>query len=170
MSERVRIGDLEISQDIHFQRREWIVQRVGWVIIAALLLAALAGLFGPGPLSKTTVGNETDPVRAEYYRFWRMASPMPLRLRLTPAHPDQSEIGVWMSRAYLESMRVETVTPEPERVEAGTDHFVYVFRLKAPADTISVVFSLEADEAGMVSGQIGVDGAAAIGLRHFIYP
>lgn len=170
MSQKARIGDLEISQDLQFQRREWVVQRVGWLVMTALLVAALAGLFGTGPLSKTTAGDQASPLQAEYYRFWRMASPMPLRLRIAPSLAGQGEVGVWVSRAYLEAMRVESITPEPARVEAGTDHFVYVFRLKEPATVISVMFSLEPDRAGRISGQVGLNEESVLTLRHFIYP
>lgn len=162
--------DLEISQDLNFQRREWVVQRVGWVVMAALIIAALLGVFGPGPLSNTTAGSESGPLRAEYYRFWRMASPMPLRLRLTPASQGQGEVGLWVSREYLEAMRVESVTPEPARVEAAGDHFIYFFNVAASAATVSVIFNLEADRMGPVSGKFGVDQRAAIQLEHFIYP
>lgn len=67
MAEHARKGGLEVSQDLNFQRREWVVQRVGWVVMAVLLVAALLGLFGPGPLSKSIAGSASGPVRAEYY-------------------------------------------------------------------------------------------------------
>lgn len=170
MSERLRTGDLEISQDIRFQRREWQVQRVGWAIMAVLLVAACAGLFGPGLFSKTTAASEAGLLHAEYHRFWRMQSRMPLRVHFTPVRRNQNEVEVSISRAYLESMRVETVVPEPERVEVGTDHFVYVFRVTEAAEAVTVIFTLEPDDAGTVSGEIRVDGGAAIRVRHFIYP
>ena len=69
MSEHHRVGDLEISQDLTFQRRSWIVQRVGWVMLALLILAALGGLFGPGPLSRARAGPHDGPLWVEYQRF-----------------------------------------------------------------------------------------------------
>ena len=43
--------ELQIEQDMGFQRTEWVVQRAGWVGMALLILAALVGLLGRGPLS-----------------------------------------------------------------------------------------------------------------------
>src|SRR3712207_4138009 len=53
MSETTRVGDLEVAEDLTFQRREWAAQRVGWVLLALVIAAALAGLLGRGPLSTT---------------------------------------------------------------------------------------------------------------------
>lgn len=170
MSERVRVGDLEISQNLPFQRREWLVQRIGWVVIAVLLVAAMLGFFGPGPLSKTTASGGAGALSIEYYRFWRMASPMPLRIRIQPIANGQEEISMWISREYLEAMRVESVTPEPERVEAATDHFVYVFKLKDASSAATVMFDLEPARMGKVSGEIKVNHSAATNIGHFIYP
>jgi hypothetical protein len=41
-----RIGDVEINQDLDFQRRCWTVQRIGWIVMAVLVLSALLGVFG----------------------------------------------------------------------------------------------------------------------------
>src|SRR5687767_5732095 len=35
-----RVGDLEIGQDLKYQKRQWTVQRAGWAIMCLLLLAA----------------------------------------------------------------------------------------------------------------------------------
>ena len=48
MSKAERAGDLEIVEDLSFQRREWRVQRGGWVVMAVLILLALLGLTGRG--------------------------------------------------------------------------------------------------------------------------
>ena len=53
MTDLVRVGDLQIHQDLCQERREWKIQRVGWLLMALMLVAALAGLLGPGPLSST---------------------------------------------------------------------------------------------------------------------
>src|SRR4029453_17543698 len=47
---------LQIRENITFAHRQWVVQRVAWVGIAALLVLALLGAFGKGPLSHATAG------------------------------------------------------------------------------------------------------------------
>lgn len=66
-SEARRIGDLEISQDLEFQKRSWTIQRVGWVVIALLILAGLLGVFGKGIAADATAGEENSRSREYYY-------------------------------------------------------------------------------------------------------
>lgn len=42
------VRDLESEENLAFQERQWVVQRVAWVVVLALLVAGLLGLLGPG--------------------------------------------------------------------------------------------------------------------------
>jgi hypothetical protein len=46
-----RVGDLEVNQDLDFQRHVWWFQRIGLVGMALVVVAALLGLFGGGDSS-----------------------------------------------------------------------------------------------------------------------
>ena len=35
-----------------YHRREWAVQRIGWCVMTLVLAAAVAGVFGSGPVSR----------------------------------------------------------------------------------------------------------------------
>lgn len=50
---------LEIEEDLRLQHRLWTAERVGWLMVGVLVLAALAGLFGTGPLSLSSVASPT---------------------------------------------------------------------------------------------------------------
>jgi hypothetical protein len=72
-------------------------------------------------------GRQDGPLWAEYHRFWRLKSPMSLRLYFVPQAARSGQARVWLSRSYLEAMSVQHVTPQPQRVEAGPDRLTYVF-------------------------------------------
>src|SRR6185503_10274526 len=67
----VRIGDLELNQDLDLQRKTWTVQRIGWGGMALIVVAALAGVFGSGPLTRTEVTDNPQTFRLLYDRFGR---------------------------------------------------------------------------------------------------
>jgi len=163
-------GSLQIVQDLAGQRRGWRAQRIGWVLLAMFVVAALLGLFGPGPLSRAIAGQERDPLWAEYYRFWRFQAPMTLRIHVVPEATGGRELRIWLSRPYLQGMSVQHITPEPVRVEAGADRFTYVFALGEPAGATAVTFTLEPEARGTVRGRVGVEAGPTIGFRHFVYP
>jgi hypothetical protein len=165
-----REHDLEIEQDVAFLRRSWRVQRAGWLGMGAVLVLALAGLFGSGPLSRQDV---TLPglLRVEYQRFARYDAPQTLAVRLEPAATSTADVRVWLDRRYLDESRVETITPPPSRVEAAGDRLVYVFALTRPGEPATVVFELQARRFGPMAGRVGLDGVQAFApFRQFVYP
>jgi hypothetical protein len=145
MSDAKRIGSIEIAQDLDFQRASWRVQRVGWVIMLALALFGLAGLFGGGPLSSASAGDEKLGFRVRYDRFTRMAAPQTLYLEVSAAsiRPD-STFAVWLGREWLETNEVRQVTPEPESTLAAPDAVEYTFRATGGTNTtLTVRFDME---------------------------
>ncbi len=46
-----RIGDLELNENLRFQKRESKAPKAGSILFVLIIIAALAGLFGAGPLS-----------------------------------------------------------------------------------------------------------------------
>jgi hypothetical protein len=48
-----RVGDLEVDQNLEFEKVFWRAQRIGWGVVALVVLAALLGVFGNGSLGWT---------------------------------------------------------------------------------------------------------------------
>jgi hypothetical protein len=168
MSEDRRVGDLQINQDLDFQRRTWAVQRVAWAVMLLVLAAAVAGLVGPGPLSEVTVGAADAPLRLEYNRFERYQAPAELRLHLKPAAA--GEARVWLSQEFVGSVEIDEVTPEPAAVEAAADRLTYVFRVADASRPVPVTFRFEANAFGPVRGAVGLDGGPQLEFPMFVYP
>jgi len=168
MDEVPRIGDLQIDQDLAHQKRAWAVRRAGRAAMVLLVLAALAGLAGPGPLSEARAGDSGDPLALEYNRFTRRDAPAELRLRLN--RPQGSEARVWLGSDYLEGAEIESVQPEPDRVEAGTDRTVFVFPLVEPGNATAVTFYLKPRQVGSLAGRVGLEGGPSLRFDQFVYP
>lgn len=60
-----------VQEDMPMQQRVWRFERVGWYVLVAIVLLALAGLFGNGPLSDAEVVSQDGRVRVEYQRLSR---------------------------------------------------------------------------------------------------
>jgi hypothetical protein len=170
MAEQPHSSDLELNQDLAFERRTWTVERVAWVIMALIGLAALAGLLGPGPLSETTVGERDGPLWLEYSRFGRFKAPLTLRVHVGPNTGQQGPLLVWLSREYLEGVRVEQVSPQPGQVEAGPEQLTYVFARNEPQRSTAITFAIETEQIGRQRGCVGLINGPALCFRQFIYP
>ena len=66
MPEQKQNDRLQINEDIEFQKKEWNWARLGWVLMLIIALAGLLGLFGQGPLSKSTA--RAGGIEVEYER------------------------------------------------------------------------------------------------------
>jgi hypothetical protein len=166
-----RVGDLELKHDPEFQRFWWKVERIAWVAMTTLVLAALLGAFGSGPLSRGAAGDPFEqPIRLEYERFARALAPTTLRAQLRAGLARDGAVRLWVSRPYLEAVRVEEVTPEPAQVEAGQDRLVYVFRVADPARPATVSFHLKPERPGALTGHVGVGDGTPLRFEQFVYP
>jgi hypothetical protein len=170
MAEIRRIGDLDIDEDMQFQRRSWALQRVGWMAMLLVVVAGLLGIFGgDGALNQASLGAAASTLRVTYTPFTRVISPMKLHFQIQDASgADQTRI--WISRDYLDEMEIRTLEPEAESVEVTSDRLVYTFRLGDINTPAGITFMMEPQRVGSLSGRIGVEGGDSYEFTQFVFP
>jgi hypothetical protein len=149
-SSPVRIGDLEINQDLDVQRKTWTVQRIGWGGMALIILTALAGVFGSGPLARTEVQDDSQTFRLSYDRFGRY----------------EGEVD----QTYWTSHAVEHMTPEPLLSRVGIGGFLYTFETHPPSTPAAIVFRLRPKYLGSLEGRIRVNDDGLLQFHQFMFP
>lgn len=111
-----------MEHDMPFQRRVWRAERIGWAAMAALVVAALAGLSGAGgPLAEGSA--EAGGVRVDWPRIHRLGRAAPIRIAL-PAEPGAAEAEIRLDPALVSSWRLDRVVPEPRESRAGPEGLV----------------------------------------------
>lgn len=140
-------------------RRGGLVKRISWAFLVALLLAGFAGLLGSGPLSASVARG--DGFALEYERFVRRQAETELTFRLERAGE------IWLDRRWLEGLKVEAVTPEPDRQRAESDRAVFSFDLAPPT---SVVFRVRPMGLGSLPARAGLSDGGAVEIWQFSYP
>jgi hypothetical protein len=161
----VQGGDLQIEQDLAYQKRAWFVQRIGWAVMMVVVVATAAGLFGDGVLSNASVGN--DEFRIEYKRFPHYLSAAPLTIRAQNNSNDDLQIRI--SSAFLEAMKLDSVVPQPESVQAGPGWLNYTFKTAAPGQ-ILVRFNITPEQTGWVTGTVTCENRQSLSFWQFVYP
>ncbi|MCM8748094.1 hypothetical protein NET02_02945 [Thermomicrobiaceae bacterium CFH 74404] len=165
-----RVGDLEIEEDLEFQRAMWRVQKIGWVVIGIIVVAALLGLFGNGPLSRAVAGQAGLRFRVEYERFARYKAPMSMTIRIEPGVAQQGRVRVWVAREYLEAIAIQQIVPEPVEVLSQEDGTTYVIQVADPSKPASVTFDAQPDQFGLQTIRIQVQDGQPLRFRQLIYP
>lgn len=165
-----RVGDLEIEQDVQYAEREWTAERVGWGLLLLVVALALAGLFGNGPLSWTTIKSSQGDLDVAYERFGRRGGSQELTVRTTA---DAARNGTWelfFSLDYLNALQVTSITPEPESVAADRGGVRFTFSQASPRADLEVTFAVTPTELLSQDGDISLPNGAELTLRQFFFP
>lgn len=150
---------LEIDEDLQFQRKEWIFQRIGVTVMGIFVIAALLGLTGMGgPLSHASAGERGGPLSIEYERIVRRGAKATLKLHVRSDPP--GFIQFWVAAPYLEDVIVDYVVPAPETVTVERGRHVYTIRAASPEVTLTV--EMEHQRFGRLDGEVGIVGGPAV--------
>lgn len=168
-----RPGGIDIDEDLEFQHRMWRFERVGWCGIAAILVAAVIGLFGHGPLSRATVDvpDSAQPERGfmlHYDRFGRAHSESQFVFS-RPAGPlGDGTFSLWLSDEYLKSVEVLRITPDPVSQELVSDGVRYRFGYHDGPQRLT--FRFKAERGGLLSGAFRLNDGPPAHFRQWLAP
>lgn len=158
---------LEVDEDLAFQRGAWVVQRVAWSLFAAIIVAALLGLFGRGLLSSAESSAGGGDLSASYDRVARILTPTTLEVTLPV---DGDEVKLWVDRQYLDRMGLQDVHPDPDSVEGSAERWTYTFKPAPDATELVVIFQLKPQSVGKANAKLGAEGGPGLDFSQLVLP
>jgi hypothetical protein len=161
---------LDLQEDEAFQKVEWRIQRIGWFIWAAILLAGLAGLLGPGPLSNAEATTPGGDLTVAYDRFLHYHQPAILEVELHENDSPSKTTQLAISQTLLDRIEIHRIEPEPERHELASDGAIYSFPRADDAKHAKILFHVEYERPGKSVGSIGLAGREPVFFNQFVYP
>jgi hypothetical protein len=105
-------------------------------------------------------------LHVRYQRFERLQRPTMIQFQIGPNA--EKTTRVFIDRAYLDAVRIESITPQPEKVAANPGGSIYDFA--AAGAPIVVTIYLEMEQFGVVKGQIGRAGGSTLSFTQLVYP
>lgn len=160
--------ELDLAEDMRHQRREWMAEHIGWWVMGAVILAAAAGLAGPGPLSWTTAGTPGSDLWVEHQRFARYQAPTEIKVHFRPPARD-GEVRIAMHREFYASAEAD-ISPPPEKTELDGGRVVFVFPARPAAADTGVVFRLKPTQRGSHDVRIWLGDEHSLTFRIFVFP
>ncbi|SFG31572.1 hypothetical protein [Pontibacter chinhatensis] len=158
--------DLEIDEDLELERRTWTVQRISWVLLLLIILAALLGFTGRGGLldvGKGVAFNSSHSVDLEYERFLRQGVTREIKVSLR-----QENTSILFSNGFYETQRIEQVVPEPQKEEVGSEGITYTFHgVKSPS---LIIFYVTPLKAGSLNYTVTGSDKEPVAVTQFVYP
>lgn len=161
-------NECPIQEDTRFQHVTWQVERLGWVLMALIVVAAVAGLFG-GPTTRREARDQSGRVQIEYQHFQRHLDPTALRLKVDAQ--GQSLFELTIGQQLAQAFEIRSVIPEPIETQAHDGGLLMKFAAssenKMPAEIVIMAIP---NRPGDISGGIGLFGEQPALLDIFIYP
>lgn len=137
-------------------------------MLLGVLVAALSGLFGPGPLSWT---EESDgALTVSYERFTRRGGTSTIAVRAAATESGGGDVAVRFDRRYLANFTVNSITPNPESTSLEGRWIVYTFATSPGAEGLLVEYAVTPTGLWAADGAISLTHGAVVTPSHFIYP
>ncbi len=112
-----------VRENMRFQRRAWIVERIGWAVLVLIALIGLSGAFGIGPLSWWTASGGSLSVEYErFQRYTRLA-----RFTFDVHAQNALELPLNLNAAFQQDFEISSIQPQPARTAAGPDGIHLLF-------------------------------------------
>jgi hypothetical protein len=154
-----------MAESTGFMRRNWQVQRAGWLLMALVVLLGLAGGFGHGPLNRRDASS--PGLALQYQRVLRLEATESLEFRLE-AQP-AGEAGLELDSGFVRRVEIERIIPEPGEIlvsPAGQ-------RLSFPAagsGSVAVRVLFIPKKLGRLRGRFGTPGGAVLPVSFLVLP
>jgi hypothetical protein len=160
-------SEFEQAEVIANQRREWQIERIGWLVMAVVLVAGALGGFGGGPLAHAS--RLTGSTGFTFDRLARHGVPSELALTVGPEAVVNGRIRVSLNWPYLRGLDFRDVRPTPLSSTSVDDQLVFEFAAP-PSGSSTIVFEIEPRKAGKRAGHIEVSGGTTLDFEQIVFP
>ena len=162
-----QLGISSIRQAIRFQERSWILERVAWVVLALVPLAALTGLFAHGMVSDKIVRAPNSSLSVEYERYQRQSVQARFVIRIPSAQ--SAEIRLRLSHSFQRSYDIQSLQPAPLRSRASPEGLELFFHPPEAGELVAVIWSTPRT-FGTIDLQAQTDSSGPVKFPDFIHP
>jgi hypothetical protein len=161
-------GEQGFSAVMRHHRAAWRVERVGWALVAAILVATLFGAFGDGPLSRAASGSQA--FRVEYDRLLRASAPAELKVRAGSAAAQGGLLRLRIARSLVDRMEFDSIVPQPLRQVAGPGYTEFVFPVAGGGGAVDINVRYRPATFGRQSGAVSLVGSDTLLIRQYVFP
>jgi hypothetical protein len=160
---------LELDSLTVATEREWLIQRLGWIVWTGVIVAALVGFMGRGPYSDSIATSSDRTTEVSFNKYVHYHSPETLEITLRP-ESDTETARLFLSRSLLDNMEIRRTEPEATKSILAQDGVFYDFAKQPLVDSIKIVMHVDYQKFGNISGEIGLAEHPAAALNQFVYP
>lgn len=160
-------SSIELDQDMGHSALFWRIERIAWVIMTLIVLAAVIGVFGGAGLLRSKQVAAGD-LQVEYDVFGRHKAPVEYRLSLANVGAGDRP-RLFLSNGFLSGLEISSITPQPRSAARDAEWTELVFE-RPPGDELHVTLQGTNQSIGLHSGEVRGPGDEVVRIKQFTYP
>lgn len=160
--------EVAVGEDLEFQRRWWLFEKIVWPILLAIVVVDVLGGFGRGWLAKARSTTPDGSMQLDYERIERASTPSVMTFKFQQNAIRNGRIVLYISDAVVKPLGAMRIAPQPLMSEIGSGGIIYVFPAsEAPA---SVQIQLEPSFPGLHHFTVRAEGSLPVKGSVFVMP
>lgn len=163
-----KVGEIAVGEDLPFQRRWWVFERVVWAFFLVIIVCDVAGLFGRGWLAKAKAATPDGSLSIDYERIERASTPSTMLLHFGSTVIRQGHVKVYVSDSVVKGLGAVRIAPQPAISAVGQGGITYTFA--ATTSPAEAEIQLEPTEVGRHHFRLQVADQPPIDASVFVVP
>ncbi|MDT3411009.1 hypothetical protein [Kosakonia cowanii] len=144
------------------------VQRIGSVILFAVVIAGLLGLFSQGWLSARSAHSSNGKLTVQYDRYARLQSDIDMQLT---AHASNERRTVFiLGGNFMQDFEIRTLQPQPEKMTSQNGELVLEYARPHPDQPFTVWLGLTPQTPGSSELRLSLNDTTQLAVKQFIWP
>ncbi|SFU16045.1 hypothetical protein SAMN05192562_10796 [Kosakonia arachidis] len=143
-------------------------RRVGALVLLAMIIAALSGVFSGGYFSSADKSNADQTLKIHYERFGRLQNEETLKITLQTQAAKKYVIS--LGGAFNENYQHGNVWPQPDSMHSRGETLYLVYNNITHSGNFTVWLTTTPDKPGKSINTVAVNDEAAVRFWQFIYP
>lgn len=147
---------------------EYVFRQVGFIVLMAIIVAAIAGLFSKGIISDSQKTNSAQSLTVSYERFGRRETEFPVQM--TFPVKTAGEYVLSLTSEASDAYEPGSVWPQPDRMFSRGNTFYFVYQDLKVSEKFTVLLYLTPSQAGRLDNVIRLNHEPDVRFWQFIYP
>ena len=165
-----RLAELESNDQRRQHGRERILERVGWIVIAGLLVLGAVGGLGPGAINARNLQSSDGSLRIRFHAIERCYAPAEIALWVNSVSETEGPVVLSFSRELAAAVQLDKLVPRPHRMVREEERLLLAFAREDLPSSGQIRGHLEFEDWGILQSEIGVQNGAPISFRQFVLP
>ncbi|MEE4410267.1 MULTISPECIES: hypothetical protein [unclassified Serratia (in: enterobacteria)] len=159
---------IPVKEHIIILRITWWIEKLGYLLMFAVVLLALLGVFSNGVLSSKQETDEDHLLSINYERFARNGTQTEwiVRIKDNNDHPITLEVSDTIDKFYV----IENIQPQSVQVSHQGERLFFIIPDNKEQQWHTFTFTLRPKEWGSFNANISIAGEKPITINQWIYP